>query len=755
MYKEKDVSLQPCKLNNMNTNRTSKAFIVRAAITLLVMLLTSATAWAADGVKYIDGNGEHEYETTATIAENAITDLGNGWYVMSGTINLSKLEYTNTVNLILADDANVTITGTDGITVTGNLTIYGQSQGTGSLTITANETGSTSTNGDGINAENGEITINGGILTITATRYGITTYDENSGSNCDITINGGRVTVTATEGNGIYATGNITINGGTVTASASNEGTFGMAATGNITLGCTKDTDYIFASSYNKDISINSGLSPLIVYIDNPDDDSQVPTAYNNQVTITSSVINNKIIAPDLFGISKGKTGTIENPYTISTAGGLKLLATYVNSGTVFDYYDEYSYTYDVYTNKYFKIIDDIIFDTTIENNFTPIGDEFHIFQGTFDGGGHIIRGINIYTDKRYVGLFGHLGNENTAMITNVTLANASIIGNNILYTGGIVGHNNGGSISNCLVANSIINGNSYTGAIAGLNEGTLYHNYYGNSTVNDKNSNVGCGIGSNSSSDVTTNDGAVKGTFLSDSKDVPSPLNGKVFFYREFKGGSASTICLPFAYNPKNSDGSFYTFNHVEKKDGKWEAIMDNVSGNLAANTPYIFVPDENRSIVPILFHGDAEEPSNPSTTSGYWTFKGTYEEKKWDSEPTGIYGFSAQAVADDNISQGQFVKVGAYVKIRPLRAYLEYTGSTFPNTRSSLPEEGLPDRIIVRLVGGGTSIGQLDMKTGQVNLDSGWYNLDGIRLSGKPTKHGIYVHHGKKVVISTMNNE
>ena len=174
MYKEKDVSLQPCKLNNMNTNRTSKAFIVRAAITLLVMLLTSATAWAADGVKYIDGNGEHEYETTATIAENAITDLGNGWYVMSGTINLSKLEYTNTVNLILADDANVTITGTDGITVTGNLTIYGQSQGTGSLTITANETGSTSTNGDGINAENGEITINGGILTITATRYGIT-----------------------------------------------------------------------------------------------------------------------------------------------------------------------------------------------------------------------------------------------------------------------------------------------------------------------------------------------------------------------------------------------------------------------------------------------------------------------------------------------------------------------------------------------------------------------------------------------------
>ena len=721
----------------MNTNRTSKAFIVRAAITLFVMLLTSATAWADENNPTIIDGTEYNYES--------------GWYKMSGQLSLSQpLTFTGDVNLILADDANVTMTGADGITVNGNLNIYGQSKGTGSLTIDTSGDGDNT--GDGIYVKNGEIIINGGILTINADRYGITTNDNN------ITINGGRVTVTATEGNGIYATGNITINGGTVTASASNEGTFGMAATGNITLGCTKDTDYIFASSYNKDISINSGLSPLIVYIDNPDDDSQVPTAYNNQVTITSSVINNKIIAPDLFGISKGKTGTIENPYTISTAGGLKLLATYVNSGTVFDYYDEYSYTYDVYTNKYFKIIDDIIFDTTIENNFTPIGDEFHIFQGTFDGGGHIIRGINIYTDKRYVGLFGHLGNENTAMITNVTLANASIIGNNILYTGGIVGHNNGGSISNCLVANSIINGNSYTGAIAGLNEGTLYHNYYGNSTVNDEKKDVGCGISSTTSEDVLANEGAVSATFLSEEVPVPDDLKGEVRFYREFTGGSASTICLPFAYTPNGSEGKFYTFKSVEYSEGQYIATMEEANkatSPLSANTPYLFVPDENRNIVPILFHGDAVNSSNPSTMSGNWTFKGTYEEKKWDIEPTGIYGFSAQAVADESISQGQFVKVGAYVKIRPLRAYLEYTGSTFPNTRSSLPEEGLPDRIIVRLVGGGTSIGQLDMKTGQVNLDSGWYNLDGIRLSGKPTKHGIYVHHGKKVVISTMNNE
>ena len=732
----------------MNKRRTSRVFIVRAAITLLLLLLTSATTWADEvSYSYIKADGTTGTATATKITNS--TSRSGGWYVVDNDID-GPLTFTGNVNLIILDNKNVTITGTDGIKITnGNLTIYGQSKGTGSLKITAN--GKDSSSGFGVYAEKGEISINGGILTISATNYGISTYKgENSSSICDITINGGRVKVTATGENGIDATGNITINGGTVTASASNGEKFGMAATGgNITLGCTKDTDYIIAS-YNKNIIINSGLSPLIVYIDAAD--SQVPTTYNNQATIAPSVINNKIIAPDLFGISKGKTGTSEYPYTISTAGGLQLLATYVNSGTIYDYqYD--TGAYDVYTGKYFIMNDDIIFDTTIDNNFNPIGDEFHIFQGTFNGGGHIIRGINISTDKRYVGLFGHLGNESTAKVTNVTLANSTIIGNNLLYTGGIVGYNNG-SISNCIVANSVINGNSYTGAITGLNSGTLSHNYYGNSTINDKKTKVGCGISSTESNDV---DGAVSATFLSESVEVPSSLTGEVRFYREFTGGSASTICLPFTYTPNGSEGKFYTFKSVEYSEGQYIATMEEANkatSPLSANTPYLFMP-AGTGTKPVLFHGDAAYAPNPLTTSGYWTFKGTYEEKKWDFEPTGIYGFSAQAVADDNISQGQFVKVGAYVKIRPLRAYLEYTGSNFPNTRSSLPEEGLPDRIIVRLVGGETSIGQLDMKTGQVNFDDVWYNLNGIRLSGKPTKHGIYVHHGKKVVISTMNNE
>ena len=39
---------------------------------------------------------------------------------------------------------------------------------------------------------------------------------------------------------------------------------------------------------------------------------------------------------------------------------------------------------------------------------------------------------------------------------------------------------------------------------------------------------------------------------------------------------------------------------------------------------------------------------------------------------------------------------------------------------------------------------------KTGEMTFDSeAWYTLNGVRLNGKPTKKGIYINNGKKIVI------
>ena len=106
------------------------------------------------------------------------------------------------------------------------------------------------------------------------------------------------------------------------------------------------------------------------------------------------------------------------------------------------------------------------------------------------------------------------------------------------------------------------------------------------------------------------------------------------------------------------------------------------------------------------------------------------------------------------------------AYKKavLRPFSCYLEYNGALDGTqnaaARSMTRGEGemLPDVIdIVWLSAGIETTGISDashlMDNGQWIMDNkagaGWYSLDGRRLSGKPTKKGLYIHNGRKVVI------
>lgn len=698
----------------MNTNRTSKAFRVRATMTLLVMLLTSATAWADEvSYSYIKADGTTGTATATKITNS--TSRSGGWYVVDNDID-GPLTFTGNVNLIILDNKNVTITGSDGIVVmnNGNLTIYGQSQGTGSLSIKA-----TGYEGDGIYAS-GSISIIGGIITTTSDyHYGIT---NDAG---DITITGGKVTANG-EQHGIYA------------------------SNGNIILGYTNDTDRISANSYevagdnSNSISISNGKTMI---------DGENTYTYNDK--LTASNINNKILAPNLFNISNDNDGTSGKPYIINSPEGLQLLATYVNSGTIGDY-NVITQTYDVYTGIYFMITDDIIFDTTIENNFTPIGGKFnnkyYVFCGSFDGDNHKISGININIDDNdYAGIFGYL--ESGASISNVSLVNASIRGNK--FIGGIVGKNEGGSISNCLVTNTTILGSQYTGVIAGLNtsEGILDHNYYSGCTFAGTSNvyNVGCGA-DGTPSDITTLtiseteylDGAV-GYLSETAESNPTLTKGQVvYFFRDFTADVYSTIILPFSYTP-NDEGTFYTFTDIQKENDSYVATMTEVSSgsSLTENMPYLFKPKETKRL---LFKGTAPTGgiiSAGEAESGNWKFKGTYKKLTYGTAPFSdpVYGFAAKAKGE--VIAGDFVRADAGASVPAMRCFLKY------NTTSTRGEtEELPGRITVKLVGDPTSIGTLNTQTGEVTFD-GWYSLDGQRFNSKPTKKGLYIYKGIKVTI------
>ena len=245
----------------------------------------------------------------------------------------------------------------------------------------------------------------------------------------------------------------------------------------------------------------------------------------------------------------------------------------------------------------------------------------------------------------------------------------------------------------------------------------------------------------------------------------------------RVFTPGKASTVMLPFDYTCNgNEGGTFYKFVGVKKENDKWVATMQetgndaNNKGTLEANTPYLFMPaattmtfpNINESVRLFTRGGGSGGNCETADPGSHWTFKGTYWFKEWnsydynDAEEIGrAYGFAG--VAKDGINVGGFVRVDSGAKIRPMRAYLLWNED--PNFARSFTrgaaatDEELPQSITVRLVGSNgetTGIGEIDTKTGEMTFDSeAWYTLDGVRLSGKPTKKGLYINNGKKIVI------
>jgi len=147
---------------------------------------------------------------------------------------------------------------------------------------------------------------------------------------------------------------------------------------------------------------------------------------------------------------------------TIHNTSEMALLATNVKAGN----------NYSGYT---FLLDTDLTYDGT-ENNYTAIGGAgTKYFSGTFDGQGHIIKGINIKATSAQ-GLFA---SANGATIKNLTLTESTIITTNNAYTGGIVGSvrgDDGITIENCHVTSSVTiqSGNNCGGIVGATDHGEI-----------------------------------------------------------------------------------------------------------------------------------------------------------------------------------------------------------------------------------------------------------------------------------------
>lgn len=253
------------------------------------------------------------------------------------------------------------------------------------------------------------------------------------------------------------------------------------------------------------------------------------------------------------------------------------------------------------------------------------------------------------------------------------------------------------------------------------------------------------------------------------------------VTYNRPFNTAQAATVILPFSYICNGDEGGkFYGFKEVVYDEDQhiWVCTMvepgeegtNNVT-TLTANTPYLFMPDDATTmtfpniesmtggVVTLQTTTANDGVYGAATTDAAWNFHGTYKWKSW-AVASNDYGFAAQsgeAVGGEPVEAGQFVRFTTGAFIKPMRCYLSYVGTEAPAPAKGLTRaaatDDLPQSVTVRLVSRNsetTAIGTLDMETGELSFDSeSWYTLDGVRLSSKPSKSGVYINNGKKVVI------
>lgn len=226
--------------------------------------------------------------------------------------------------------------------------------------------------------------------------------------------------------------------------------------------------------------------------------------------------------------------GTVDSPYLITTKKELNAVrkdpgACYKLANDIVFTEDDFKEDGDFY-NYGFK--------------FIPIGDSDTPFEGTFDGNGHVIQGLQIYADSFYeksVGLFGYVWG---AEIFDLTIKEPNIIAKSDIDT------------SNSSSSSSVLNTGSDCGAVAG---------YICNSTIRN------CKVISGTISNFT-------GNFSSQNYGNVGGIVGKANYYS-------------YIFNCSNS-ARIYRFNAFDKKSpgGVAGGIVGYCSGMDFCSLPFFY---------------------------------------------------------------------------------------------------------------------------------------------------------------------
>ena len=190
-----------------------------------------------------------------------------------------------------------------------------------------------------------------------------------------------------------------------------------------------KDTDYTLIGQVDNVFvyKLNDDTDITYTYIEHQ--------AVTNQTAVYDDSIESINIIPEC---TLSGSGTVDQPYLISTASDMKTFRDLVNSGMSFD-------------GQYIRQTADI--DLSSYNNWEPIGrfESNNLFAGNYDGDGYLIKGLCINNPNENVALFGQLAGT----VMNVSVIDCDVTGSCI---GGIASHGIGpvSKIINCKVTGAL-----------------------------------------------------------------------------------------------------------------------------------------------------------------------------------------------------------------------------------------------------------------------------------------------------------
>jgi len=241
---------------------------------------------------------------------------------------------------------------------------------------------------------------------------------------------------------------------------------------------------------------------------------------------------------------------------------------------------------------------------------------------------------------------------------------------------------------------------------------------------------------------DIVDNTDVISNLITNYGSKANVTLSGRTLY----KDGKWNTLCLPFGVDLNATDCPLYgatarTVTAASISGSTLNLTFGDAVNTLVAGTPYIIKwdGDGTSNIENPVFEGvtiDATERNydNGATGDVRVRFCGTYKSTAFDAEDKSILLMGAENTLFYPITGSGIGAQRAYFKIGDDGELLA------PSLTAFNIDFGDDD----------SATGIIDSLSPTLSQGEGaWYSIDGRKLDGKPTQHGIYINNGKKVVI------